>query len=566
MAFFATVICQFGAALACLPEGSIMHFPTLKTTAAVAVMALFSSGIIYVIYEWVVDYGKHAAFWTLTLALILLAVAVLSLFNPMVGDGGRIAFRYPTIAAMLCGELLVEFFGGKVKPHFGLPKFDIKEPGNVFFLIASITGISLCFILPHETVLNFDDESHYRDSVYFSQGIYTAFNNADTREFFWFWDHDTGLSATERASNDEALNAGDSDGSLYMESGLAAYDLRKVGYIGTTFAMWIGNALHLNAVARFILARIGNLMLYAFVMSLAIKRLKNGKMLLFLTALCPYMIYSAACFNYDAWMSAFLSLGLACFFEAVQTERKVSNRDLAVMAGSMFLAFLPKAPYAVLMLILFFLPKKCFRDPKQRKRFYAILIAAVVFLFLYTVATSFGIGDPVDERGNSNDNISGYGQMVYVFSHLGTYISTLIRFFFGGYLGGQGYLGQFGSLGGTKAYLVTLSAMIFAAITDSGKAVKAIPVRIAGTIICFLTLMAAATVMYLVFTPVGSNTVLGFQERYMVHLLFPFLMFALNGWLKFDPPRKIYNLVFYIIGIAVLVYNISEIVVIPSLC
>lgn len=566
MAAVATLLCQTGSVLTCLPSGSVMHMPTLKTTAVVFAVAFLLSVAVEVVYERVMDYRGHAAFWTLAMASVLVLLTVLSFANPIVASDGRIAFRYPTIAIMLSAILLAEFFSRKEKAEFGLPQFDIREPGNVFFIAASVLGIALCLILPHETLLNYDDESHYKDSVFFSQGLYTAFNNADTREFYWFWDHDNGISKADRETGDNALNEADRDGSLYLESGISAYDLRKTGYLGTAFGLWIGSALGFPATARFTLARIGNLMLYVAVVSLAIKKLKTGKMLLFLLAMCPYLVYSAACFNYDAWTFAFLTLGLTAFFNAFFCEDKLNDKELTVMLGSLFLGCLPKAPYAVILLVVLLIPRDSFKDSRQRKRFYLFLTFAILFLLAYTLATSFGIGDPVDERGNGDSSISGIAQMGNILKNPAGYFSMLLHFLFSRYLGQQSYLSAFGMLGSTKVYAVILALMVLAALTDSASAAQRIPGRLGGLAVLLLTIMAAASVMYLVFTPVGYETVLGCQPRYMIHLLFPTFMFALNGWLKIDISQRLYRAAFYVAGTGLLLYNIVELVVIPSLC
>lgn len=562
----ATLLCQLGMALACLPSNSVMHMPTAKTTVVVGVVAFLLSVSAEVVYERIIDYKHHAAFWTLTAASVLFLLTALSFANPIAASDGRLAFRYPTIAIMLSAVLFAEFFSRKVKPEFGLPAFDMHDPGNVFFITAALIGVFLCILLPHETVLNYDDETHYKDSVFFSQGLYTAFNNADVREFYWFWDHDTGMTKAERESSDASLNEADEDGSLYLESGISAYDLRKSGYIGTAFGLWVGNALGLPASARFTLARIGNMLLYVAVVSLAIKKLKSGKMLLFVLAMCPYLVYSAACFNYDAWTFAFLALGLAVFFNAFIGGDRLNDRDLIIMLGSLFLGCLPKAPYAVILLLVLLLPRDSFADSEQRRKFYLFLAFAILFLLVYTLATSFGIGDPVDERGNGISNISGSAQVLHILKNPFGYFSVLLKFLFGGYLVQQAYLSAFGTLGNTGSYVLLLLVMLLAALTDSSFSVKRIPARIGGLALSVLTVMAAATVMYLVFTPVGYDTVLGCQQRYMIHLLFPAFMFALNGWFKAAIPQKRYHFVCYAAGAGILLYNIVELVVIPSLC
>lgn len=563
----AALLCQLGAALTCLPSGSVMHMPTVKSTALVAVIAFVMAVIIEAVLTWVVDYGKHAAFWLLIAAVFLLLVSALSFAHPVKSNDGGLAFRYPTLAVMGFAEMLTVLLTEKTRPVFGLPAVDTREPGFVFLAAVTVIGIALCIILPHETHLNYDDESHYKDSIIYSQGIYVATNNADTRMFYWFWDHDNGISKADREENDAALIKGDNDGSLYLDPKIRAYNLRNIGYLGTVAGIWLGNALGLNAPARITVARIGCLLVYTAVMSLAIKRLKSGKILLFLLGISPYAVYSAVCFNYDAWMLAFVSLGLAYFFGAFQRpDDKLSDGELFIMTAALTLGCIPKAPYAVALLVLLLLPKEKFVTDRQRKRFYLQLAVVIALLLAYTVATSFGIGDPVDDRGGYEGEVSGYKQLVFVLSNLPGYFAMLFRFLFGGYLLSQSYLSSFVYLGSTGAYTVVLVAIAAAALTEGGCSIQSVPARICGVTVLLLTIMSAATAMYLVFTPVGMNTVMGCQTRYTIHLIFPLFMFCFNGWLNLKVPKRIYNMVFYLTGIGVLLFNIIELVVIPSLC
>lgn len=564
----ATLLCQLGYALTCIPTGSVMHMPTVKSTAVVAIVSFIMAIGLKVLLEYVLDYGPHVACGVLMTAVFLFVLTALSFANPVVASDGRIAFRYPTLAAMAFSELSVELLCRKVKPVFGLRKLDIHEPADVFLLIAGVVGIALCIILPHETALNFDDESHYKESVIYSQGLYTVTNDADSRMFYYFWDNEMGITQKDRAASDTVLNSQDTDGSLYMEANKGAYHPRKTGFMGTAAGLWLGNALGLKATARVVIARIGNMLLYVLIMSLAIRRLKSGKILLFLAGICPYMVYSTACFNYDAWIMAFFCLGYAYYFGALQRPDEVlSAKEKIVMIGSIAIGCLPKIPYAVLLLTLYFMPKSKFEDEKQKKRYYFGLTAAIAAMFIFALMDAFAFTDPIDPRANENGDISGYGQVMFILTHLGVYLKILLGFLFEGYVFNHGYLSTFVYLGSTGTSALILAGMALAALTDSsGFSTGRIGTRAAGILVLLLTLMAAATSMYIVFTPVGAASINGVQTRYMVQLLFPFFMFALNGWFKWNPPRKLYNAVFYLFGTGILVYNIVELVVVPSLC
>lgn len=568
MTVAAAILCQIGMALTCLPSGSVMHMPTAASTAFVAAAALFMAVLLEIFTEYVVDYDPHAAFWYAFASLFLLAVSVSSFFHPVIASDGRIAYRYPTLAVMAFAELTVVILSKRVKPEFKMPGVDLKEPGTVFLLITLTVGIALCIILPHETVLNYDDETHYRDSVTFSQGLYTVTDNADVRLFYWFWDNDIGLTAAERTKSDSELSAAENSGSLYVDANRGAYDLRKIGYIGTAAGVWLGNALGLKATARFTMARIGCLALYAVIMSLSIKRLKRGKILLFLIGISPYAVYSAACFNYDAWVLAMTSLGLAYFLGAIQRpEEKLSKRETVIMFGALALGILPKIPYIPLLLIPFLMPGGKFADKKQRKHYCTMLCILILALVVYALIYGFAGGDPVDERSNGLGNVSGTAQLIYVMKNPFSYLKMLLKFIFGGFIYSVSYLSSFAYLGSTSLYTVLIAAIVVAALTDNSDSEReSMCIGLAGIAALLLALMLAATSMYIVFTPVGAGTINGCQPRYTVHLLFPFFMFLLNGWLKWNPPRRIYNPVFYLVGTGILTYNIYELVILPWIC
>ena len=567
MTITATLLCQLGMTITCLPAGSVMHMPTLASTALVAAVAFFMAVLLELLTEYVFDYGPLTANGLLLIAIFLFAVSVLSFFYPVIANDGRVAFKYPTLAVMGFAELTVILLSKKVKPAFGLSKFDWKEPGNVFLLLCLIIGIALCIILPHETVLNFDDETHYKDSISFSQGLYTVTDDADVRLFCWFWDKEPGLTVAERTESDAALNAAVYNGNLYVDANRRAYDLRNIGYIGTAAGIWLGNALGLPATARFTLARIGCMALYAVLMSLAIKRLKSGKILLFLIGINPYAVYSAACFNYDAWMLSMTALGFACFLGALQRpEEKLTTREIIIMLGALALGILPKTPYIPLLLIPFLMPRDKFANEKQRKRFYLALCLLILALVVYTLIYTFGSGDPVDDRSNEQGNVSGIGQLTYILSNPFGYLEMLLGFLFRDTVPTVGYLTTFVYLGNTNTFIILTMAMAAVAVTDnSGIYKSSIATRILGIVFLLAALMLAATSMYMVFTPVGAATINGCQSRYTVHLLFPFFMFALNGFIQWNPPRRIYNPVFYALGTGVLLFNIYKLVILPGL-
>lgn len=565
IAFFSligTAVCQIGMLLTCLYPGSVMHMPSLKSTALVFAVAFLAEILVYVLLEYVVDYSGRTSAWLVIISAFLLLAVIQNLLHPLTASDGRVACRYPMLAAIGCTLCCCELLSRKTKPDFRklFGKPDFRKPETIFAAISLIFGLGMSLILPVETVLCWDDETHYKSTLVFSEGLYTAFDEGDVHMFYNYWDG----PAENREENIRTILEKESQGNVYLEAHAMAFDLRNIGYVGPAAGLWLGEILQLHLPGRFILGRIGGLSLYILVMYHAIRRLKSGKLLLLLLGLSPMALYVSCCYSYDAWMLAFTSLSFACFFAALQRpEEKLTGKECIVIIGSMILGICPKMPYAPLMLLLLFLPKEKFRDVRQRKCYILGIFGCMAFAFLYTLATSFGAGDVVDARGG--ENISGYAQVVYIAQHFKEFIGMLTRFVID-YVKipqSQSYLSSFAQKGSTNAYTVLLIAMLVAAITDSKEKVltKHVGIRFAGIAVIVFQIFLIAAVFYVVFTEIGAETVKGCQQRYMLPLLFPSFMLLGSGWLKTNlKSKKWFPMIFYGVSVFCVGYNICLLV------
>ena len=67
--------------------------------------------------------------------------------------------------------------------------------------------------------------------------------------------------------------------------------------------------MHLPFYFQWLLGKLGNLLLYAVVMSFAIAILPIGKRLLMVIGMMPELIFQGTVYTYDIWVVAFLVLG-----------------------------------------------------------------------------------------------------------------------------------------------------------------------------------------------------------------------------------------------------------------
>lgn len=521
---------------------------TLKSCILIAGVAFFS---IIIISAFQFLFGRKG-----TVSLILAAFCALITIHSFIFPVNEVYFRYPSLAAILMVEFLaVPFIIGKQERE----KFQISKgaaPENCFAVIAIVIGLFICICTPVSSYNCWDDETHYSRTVFSSQGIYSSFTEADIRLIYSpnpVYDIETRISDINMYDSQEH----NPDRVIVMSDSKALFTDR-IAYIGNVAFRWIAQLLGLSFSVKYILGRIGGLLLYTAVMYCAIRHLKSGKLLLSAIALSPTIFYISCNYSQDPWVFGFFSLGFAYFFRAIEDREKLSNRTLVIMLGSFVIACLPKMPYLVMILLLLFLPTQMFESSRQHKWFIAVTILSFVGVLVLMFASTFMVGNVADTRGG--DNVNAVNQLKYIFANLPDFIKMIFDYLTR-YLSPQYYsdmLTQFGTKAGPNVSLLLVLFISVVALFDGIK----IPVtqRLPGVLVIICQIIALAVVMYLVFTPVGEATVFGCQRRYLLPMMFAFLMFAFGGWIKI----RINKWIVYSVSTAILLFSYVSAIVLPT--
>lgn len=525
---------------------SITRGPTLKNTAMFLLVAAAAEIFIYVFFEYVV---KKYTFSALAINLIavafLAAVSIKSLACPVASSEGVPLFRYPSLAVILSVELA---FSVK-RPEKGNISFKLGIE-HLFFVAALALGTVLCVAAPASTLLCYDDGEHYGEALFISEGIYPVVSKADLEEIYM----ETGFarSGASREDNDSSLNGNDKDYIILAVKD--AYAPKKMGLLGGVIGLWTGRLFNLSFTQTFVAGKLGILFVYSLIMVFAVKRLKSGKLFLALCALIPSSLFLAANYSCDPWLIAFFSLGFAYFFGALQRpEEKLSTREMIIMLGAILVGCLPKMPYSFLALLFLLMPREKFENEKQRKMFLTGVVLTFALPYIYTFCTGLMVGDIKDSHLDESANVSGYGQISYMLSHIRESVSVVLRCTARMFSGASVnlYLTDYAFLGSDKtlcwAVLLALAAVAFTDNSDCGSLIgNRVYIRVCGWIAGFLQILAISAMFYIVFTPVGADIVLGCQPRYMLPLVFPLLMLLFNGWIpEIKKGRNVYiSLVF----------------------
>ncbi|MBR3300082.1 MAG: DUF2142 domain-containing protein [Clostridia bacterium] len=412
----------------------------------------------------------------------------------------------------------------------------IEKTERLFLAICLTLGFMMIFATPVGHV-SWDDGIHYRYALS-TTSSQTQYSRADAIVMKVSSLSRPGDSLSENIQRNIFLNgqdeysAGELSFNLNIPHFCSGVTVKLLRYLGFSF------------FAAFVLGKIPNLLIYAFVCYFAIKKLNSGKMLLSVIALFPTCLFVASNYSYDYWVIAFSFLGVAYYYSEVQKPLKpISNKDTMIMCGAFLLAAIPKAIYLTLLALPLLMPKKKISD---KKKYYLTCIATFVFLaILVLIKAKSSVSGGGDIRGG--ENVDPSAQLSGIISHPFAYAKTLAKFLtrYLSISAMKEYISCFAAVGIAKSAPVFICLIIALAILDRNENdIKTANLKEKSVALFVLIVTAAmmATVLYIDYTPVGLKTINGCQERYLLPLIFPvfYTLGSFEDYIKFGKKNRIF--------------------------
>ncbi len=460
---------------------------------------------------------------------VLISVVIEFLISIIDKDGAFSIYRMIFIAGVL-GLAVIFVYGRKSLS---------KKPENVFLPVVLVLGIVMLFGSPAKHIA-WDFDSHYPWAVDMSYMDVAYYTNMDTRI-----DKVSGetlvLESTALDNYDEYIeNANKFDETVASQK----FVKFSLPHLPSGVFIAVARFLGANFIVKYNLGRLANLLVYALVCYFAIKRIKSGKMLLSVICLFPTCLFLATNYGYDHWVNSFSILGLAYYVSELQEpDKPVSVMDTIIMCGAFALSALPKLIYVVLMAMPLFMYKN-WSSKKEKRRYYMILIIIFAIVFAGFVIRSMGsITGSGDSRGgavNPSEQLAGilsnpFGYIKLLFNFLTTYLSLGTT---------KEYISHFSYLGIGEYWIIIVILMGVVALTDTNSSIKfKIPMLVRILSIVLFVGMAAliASAMYISFTPVGAETVLGCQPRYMLPIVAPLWLLVTGQRWDVADNKAVYN-------------------------
>ena len=277
------------------------------------------------------------------------------------------------ILVLVLGVILIFYFRGNMKNIY-----------KVAFVVILIFGICSVFLTP---ICDISDEyEHLVRSEIVSNGEITT---------DYVKDPVNNLSGFKTISSMEALCIA-TDSNLFEHqlwdtkinytdyySSCAFAQNPFYAYIAPALGILLAEFLNLSTVWMLFLGRMANLILYAVIVSIAIKKAPAFKFPLFLVSIFPLSIFQAGSISSDCFFICFAILAIAYFFVLYKSDN-IRYRDLGVFFGSILLLSILKQPYVVLSLLIFVVPNSNFKDVKQNVISKITIIAVIGVVVLWT--------------------------------------------------------------------------------------------------------------------------------------------------------------------------------------
>ena len=194
-----------------------------------------------------------------------------------------------------------------------------------------------------------------------------------------------------------------------------------IPYIPQAIGIWIARILGLSLLWLVILGRFCNLVCYALITRLAIKKAKGFEILFGAIALLPMCVYLAASFSTDGMVNAVTFYLIAQFCYLINRKQKVSLKDMITFAVLSLVLATMKLPYVLLVGLLLFIPKEKMKVKKNYLYAALLIFVTAILSFLWLKQSSDIHGSKVTHGVNPVDKIK------FTIAHANIFFKTFLR-------------------------------------------------------------------------------------------------------------------------------------------
>lgn len=404
---------------------------------------------------------------------------------------------------------------------------------KIFVIVGLLIGCSYLFVM---TPLSIPDEQYHYQSSYIvsNQLLFVKNKNCAVKEHIDYSKlkvHENSEDAYTRMSNDLILG-----NDSYKKEEKIDENYSKdypIQYIPQAIGISIARLLHMNFGGVFYLGRFTNLLFFIICVYFAIKTIPVFKEVMFCTAILPMSIHQAASFSSDSFINglAFLLISVLVF---LIIEKEPINRRTVISSIIISMLLSPaKIIYVLITFLAIVIPTEKFKSVKKKVLF---IISIIGFGFLAIAIVKYNA--IIDISSAHINQETWAGARCYVINDViedpintvKIYLKTIKHY---GIWYFETMLGS--TLSGLTiklpSWIVYVLIFTFTLVSlDNGKEKyvfrnkdKMLMILIIASSFC-----AVLTAMFLGWTPIFSDIILGVQGRYFLPLL-PIISFVIRN-------------------------------------
>jgi uncharacterized membrane protein len=273
---------------------------------------------------------------------------------------------------------------------------------------------------------------------------------------------------------------------------------------------------------------------------MAIRITPRYKWLVALIALLPTALFQASTVSVDPIINASALLIFALLINMAYGGRlSMLTRTRLLVIILVIVMVLAKPPYILLIMPFLFLGKDVFQG--RRQHYLWKLLWIILPLTAYLVWSHIDNATTKDLVSALTPSASFSLQQHYVITHPAIFIKDIFRTYYEN--ADTFFAGMIGKIGDRQVgapYSILTMLFIFGTgfcvfINEMGSKVKKINIHYKTAIFLitsFLIIMGITLGLYLIFTPVGTNSILGIQGRYFIPIL-PLLLVPVSETFKY---------------------------------
>jgi uncharacterized membrane protein len=327
--------------------------------------------------------------------------------------------------------------------------------------------------------------------------------------------------------------------SYHSFSNIARYPF--VPYVPQAIGIALGRTIGLCPLLLMYLGRLANLAAWIFLIYMSIRIIPTGRWVLFLAALTPMSLFTAASLSGDTATN-----GLSFLFIALMMRYGLDGGVHLTLRGKVLiyalgvLLALCRTPYFLVVFLFLIVPADRFRSRIGYWTFFGSLVAVVMILSVgWHLMTDLDVYTHLGSR----KGVSSHDQIPLMLADPLNYAEVMLRTFWRGKLGLL--RSHFGVLGWLNIHVPRLllylyaSVLVVTAVMDGNESTNVRPFQRIVIFGIFLGMTAAIfTALYAIGTPVGAPTIRGLQGRYFIAFS-PLFYLAFNNRLAGHKARML---------------------------